>query len=120
MATKGAKTAAFRAATEARLVEYGYSKAHYCWQPAPARLLVIVKGEFRVFEINSGVAASRREYEMGRLSAFAEMTGLKRRVEAKPKSPLHVEARQHDLIDMLASLSSSSGTSLMPQEVAHA
>lgn len=81
----GAKRAQFRRAIEARLQAMGYKPSNYAWQASPARLLVIVQGGFRIFEINQGVGTAAVEYQLGRLATWAEIMELQPREPREPR-----------------------------------
>jgi hypothetical protein len=97
---RGAKKRKFRQMVEGRLAEFGYSRSMYAWQESPARLLMCLNGSMRVFTIHAGMRLSALEFELGRLSAWAEILGLTPRQTPATDAP-RANGAQVDLLDAI-------------------
>lgn len=97
------RKAEFRAHTEARLAAMGFPRSRYEWQSSPARLLMIVGDELRIFHINSGRREADNAFELGRLATWAEVLRL------APVSLTRVPAEktqlvQRDQLDLIVAI----------------
>ena len=97
---RGAKKAKFRKSVESRLAELGFSRSMYCWQESPARLLIVLNGAMRVFHIHAGMRLSALEFELGRLSTWAEVLGYSPQQTPASEAP-RVNGAQIDLMDAI-------------------
>lgn len=97
---RGAKKAAFRRMVTERLLSMGYSRAMFSWQEAPARLLIVIRNEMRVFTIHAGMRLSALEYELGRLATWAEVQGYSPRQTPATDAP-RANGAQVDLLDAI-------------------
>ena len=97
---RGAKKAAFRRMVTERLLAMGYSRAMFSWQEAPARLLIVIRGEMRIYPIHAGMRLSALEFELGRLSTWAEVLGYSPQQTPASEAP-RVNGAQIDLMDAI-------------------
>lgn len=97
---RGARKAKFRKMVESRLSDLGYSRSMYAWQESPARLLIVLNGSMRTFTIHAGMRLATLEYELGRLSTWAEVLGLTPRQTPATDAP-RANGAQVDLLDAI-------------------
>lgn len=70
------KREAFRAKIESELISYGYSRGSFIWQVNPARLVLVLNGQFKEIPIKATMKKEALAYELGRLKGWAEMLGM--------------------------------------------
>ncbi len=102
--SKGAKRATYRAEIEKRLAGFGYRKTSYQWQDRPSQLLVIIGDGFRPFPLGAGKSQKATEFEMGRLSVWAELQRLTPQTSAAPVKRINQPTSVQQQIDLEALL----------------
>lgn len=94
----GARRAAFRTAVGHRLVDMGFKRSHYEWI-STSQLVVIINGELRSFPLNCNMGKARLEFQLGRLSTWAELLDLgPQPVPADVRALMPTSSPQLDLI----------------------